>query len=402
MRFLWVLLVIITPTFGLTIRVDYRYDQSGFFNNPEARSAMEAVAARWSRIIDQSLMAVNSIDDDTDRRFLLINPSTGNEVEVSSAAGRSSDQLHKAGAPAADEYWDGISLPSDVWILFVGARNLDALALGGAFGGGTNFNTVFDEEDNLLNRGFNSGAGSLTVLGGNIAFDSSVDWHFKCLEAPPIGKVDFYTVALHEMGHCFGMASTGVVEWSNLINGTDFIGANALAAYAEDMEVTATALPVTGGAGRFDYHWEDGEIQSKIFLLGEPNLNSTVGEDQLQEALMSSTLRLSGGARRRELTNVDVGAVKDLGWSVITGQATGLPVSIALNSSGQWVLEFQSRVGLSYRVQTSVDFNTWADVTPHVTGQPGSTTWESGDPAYHDPNSLSGSSPAGYFRVLLN
>ncbi|YCM45024.1 hypothetical protein V2O64_03195 [Verrucomicrobiaceae bacterium 227] len=382
--------------------MDYRYDQNGFFNNPEARTAMEAVAARWSRIIDQSLMAVNSIDDDTDRRFMLINPSTGKKVEVSSAARRSSDDLHKAGAPAADEYWNGISLPADVWVLFVGARNMSSLALGGAFGGGTNFETVFDEAGNLLNRGFNSGAGSLSVLGGNISFNSGVDWHFKCREAPSIGKVDFYSVALHEMGHCFGMASTGVIEWSDLIDGGNYTGANAVAAYSEDLEVGATTLAIAGGEARFDYHWKDGEVTSKIFLLGEPNLNSTVGVDQLQEALMSSSFQVSGGVQRRELTNVDVGAVKDLGWSVITEKSLMIPLSIIMNSTGQWVLEFQSKVGQDYRVQTSVDLNTWADVTPHVSGKAGSTIWQTGDSGFNDPNMLSGSGSSGFFRVLLN
>ena len=358
-----------SSAFGLTVRVDYRYDQNGFFNNPEARTAMEAVAARWSRIIDQSLMAVNSIDDDTDRRFMLINPSTGKKVEVS---------------------------------LFVGARNMSSLALGGAFGGGTNFETVFDEAGNLLNRGFNSGAGSLSVLGGNISFNSGVDWHFKCREAPSIGKVDFYSVALHEMGHCFGMASTGVIEWSDLIDGGNYTGANAVAAYSEDLEVGATTLAIAGGEARFDYHWKDGEVTSKIFLLGEPNLNSTVGVDQLQEALMSSSFQVSGGVQRRELTNVDVGAVKDLGWSVITEKSLMIPLSIIMNSTGQWVLEFQSKVGQDYRVQTSVDLNTWADVTPHVSGKAGSTIWQTGDSGFNDPNMLSGSGSSGFFRVLLN
>jgi len=405
MRVFLVVWMFVSPVWGLTVRVDYRYDATGFFNDPEARNAMEAVAARWSRILDQSLAAVNSVDDDMDRRFLFRNPATGMNRQISSAASASTDDLFSAGAPIADEYWDGIALPADVWILFVGARNLDSLAVGGAFGGGTNFTPVFDEPDNLLNRGFNSGEGSLTVLGGNISFDTSENWHFNHREVPPARTVDFYSVALHEMGHCFGMASTGVVEWSNLILETDYFGTNAVAAYELDMGTTITTLPIAGGRPKFDYHWEDGQIDSKIFPLGKPNYLSTVKPSQLQEVLMSTTIQFTKNAHRKELTNVDVGAMKDLGWSVITADPPATPLillDISLNTAGQWVLEFQSEIGLNYKVQTSLDAMTWSDVIPYVVGKNGSTVWTTGDPAFNDPNALSGSSANGFFRVVLN
>jgi hypothetical protein len=403
MRFLGILLMVIPPVYGLTVRVDYRYDSSGFFSNPEARSAIEAAAARWSRILNQSLAAVNSVDDDTDRRFLLRNPSTGQDLQISSAASAATDDLRSAGAPTADEYWNGITLPADQWILFVGARNLNSLAVGGAFGGGTNFSTVFDEPDNLLNRGFNSGVGSLTVLGGNIAFNSSENWHFNHCGTPPAGTIDFYSIALHEMGHCFGMASTGVVEWGDLISGTQYNGIWAITAYELDTGTVATSLPIAGGTPRFDFHWKDGEINSKIFPLGKPNYQSTVGKDQFQEVLMSATVQFTGMARRRELTNVDLGAIKDLGWSVITSdpiEGPSIRLAISQNQAGQLVLNFDSEAGVIYRLQTSLDSCFWLDVTPYLTGQEGTTTWSIGDPSYTDPNMLSPAGASRYFRVI--
>ena len=100
MRYFLYVLVMVSPVWGLTVRVDYRYDTNGFFKNPEARRALEAVAERWSKVIDQSLAAVNSLDDNTDRRFLLRNPSTGVDLQISSAASASTDALRAAGAPA--------------------------------------------------------------------------------------------------------------------------------------------------------------------------------------------------------------------------------------------------------------------------------------------------------------
>lgn len=404
MRWLAMLLVTSTSLCGLTVKVDYRYDTSGFFNNPEARNAMEAVALRCSRIIDESLAAVSSVDDDTDRRFLFLNPATGEDVEVSSAASVSTDALVAAGAPVADEYWGEITLPANEWILFVGARDLSFLAAGGSFGGGTNFSTVFNEGNNLLNRGFNSGLGSLTVLGGNIAFDVNENWHFNHLQTPPEGAVDFYSIALHELGHCFGLAATGVAEWRNLLVGDEYFGANAIMVYEIDTGTEVSFLPISRGGSNFDYHWKDGQIFSKIFPLGQPNYIATVGPDALQEVLMAKQVQFTRNAGRKELTNVDVAALEDLGWSVITADPVGsesLPVNISMNGSGELELQFESIPGVEYKVQTSVDSNTWADVTPSVTGGEGSTIWRARDPAYTDPNHLLSSSGLGFFRVVV-
>lgn len=389
---------------GLTIQVDYRYDTTGFFDNPVARATMEAVAARWGRIINQSLTEVNSVDDEFDRRFALRNPSTGAVIQISSAASAGSDMLASRGAPRADEYWGGIFLPADTIIVFVGARNLPSLGAGGPMSGGFNFDPVFEEENGLLNRGFNSGFGSLTVLGGSISFDSDENWHFDHLVEPEVDKVDFYSIALHEMGHCFGIASTGVEEWSDLVSGWQYHGAKAVAAYQADTGSVLMTLPITGNVGGdVDYHWKDGEVGSKIFPLGFPNYLSTVGVGELQETLMSTTANFTSEVRRKELTNVDVAALEDVGWSVISEDPPP-PVPIRLQMSisptGQFVLVFDSEEETMYRVQTSLDALTWSDVVPAVTGQSGSTTWISGMSEYSDPNNLSISGQAGFFRVV--
>ena len=118
---------------------------------------------------------------------------------------------------------------------------------------------------------------------------------------------------------------------------------------------------------------------------------------------MSATVQFTGMARRRELTNVDLGAIKDLGWSVITSdpiEGPSIRLAISQNQAGQLVLNFDSEAGVIYRLQTSLDSCFWLDVTPYLTGQEGTTTWSIGDPSYTDPNMLSPAGASRYFRVI--
>ena len=397
-----------TPALGLTIQIDYRYDVTGFFDHPDARAAIEAAARRWSRIINQPLAAVDVGDDEDDRRFVLRHPGTGELIEVSSASGVKSDALVEAGASPADEYWGGIQIPADTFVVFVGSRDLDSLGLAGPLGGGTNFEEVFKEVDGLLNRGFNAlpEFGNLTVIGGFASFDSDgeFEWHFNHLTTPEQKTVDFYSIALHELGHCFGLGATGVVEWEGLIEGDQYFGENALSAYRQDHESNLKSLPVQGMVeNRFDYHWKDEAIDSIIFPLGQPNYLSTVGRGGVQEVLMSATAYFAPGVPRHEVTNIDVGALKDLGWSVLEvdpPQEPPIELQISRDGSGEFILKFSSQLGANYRIQTSLDSHQWNDVTPSILGKNEITTWLSGDPNFIDPNGLGAYKKAGFFRVV--
>lgn len=96
-----------------------------------------------------------------------------------------------------------------------------------------------------------------------------------------------------------------------------FVGANTVAAYNAD-----NGTPVTSLALDSLDHWADDRYKAKIFPAGAPNYSGTVGKGALQGLLMES--HLSAGIRF-EITNVDVGALEDFGWSVISGDVT-IPV----------------------------------------------------------------------------
>jgi hypothetical protein len=166
-RILYVIFAVCLPLKALTIKIDYRFDSKGFFNDPQAKTALEAAAARWSRVIDQSLLPVNLKDEEQkDCRFKLIHPSTGEIYEVSAAASEATDFLLRYGQPPADEYLGGYTLEEDEWVLFVGARPLTSAARAGPLASGINTVETFDDPKSFLNRGFNVGRGSLTELGG--------------------------------------------------------------------------------------------------------------------------------------------------------------------------------------------------------------------------------------------
>ena len=64
---------------------------------------------------------------------------------------------------------------------------------------------------------------NFTDWGGSVAFDIDANWHFNSATNPTGGKVDFYSVALHELAHALGFGATN--EWDSLVSGTTFIGA---------------------------------------------------------------------------------------------------------------------------------------------------------------------------------
>lgn len=307
------------PARAIEVVVDYRYDTNKFFtNNEAARNALQAAADRYGRVITSELSAVNLPTESAfDPRIGFTHPGSGNSYRISTAASSTTDSVITAfNQPAADEYRP-ITIAANQWILYAGGRDMAAQAAGGQLGV-VNFPGVFSASDSVVNRTFRSTTAStanLPVWGGSIAFDSNgTNWHFDHATPVPNGAVDFYSFALHEIGHALGL-NRSFLEWtSHITPGTTKYRGQAVDAYNGDNDPDVDALNIESAALPFNPHWDEGAYDSYIFSNAGPNYVDTVGSGALQDLLMEVFLSLG---RRFELTNVDVAALRDVGWSTV-------------------------------------------------------------------------------------
>ena len=294
----------VRQTWAINIVVDYQYDTNNFFDTQPKKDAMQAAADRFSAMIITSLSASSLADNSTDPRIGFTHPGNGLSWDVSPANSQASDAL--ASSAVAEEYRGPWSLAQDEWILYAGGRSIESAGLGGT-GTGLNFTSVFTDGNSHLNRGFRAtgSTSNLPVWGGAITFDNDgdVNWHYDHTIAAPLGTTDFYTIALHEVGHALGL-STGWLDWTQWSPGGSFSGPTAVAAYNSDNGAALTSLDEVGGS---NHHWEEDTYDSVIYPFSNPNYVGTEGQGNLQDLLMEPSADFTLSRRRIELTNVDVG-----------------------------------------------------------------------------------------------
>ncbi len=126
------------------------------------------------------------------------------------------------------------------------ATNISSAGVGGT-GTGTNLITTFSDPNSHLNRGFNNGINSLPVWGGTIAFNANTNWDFS--DDASGGGIDFYSIALHEIGHALGLSSYQPSypddTYSDIaaeISGSSYSGSFALNAYNSDNGTNRASL----------------------------------------------------------------------------------------------------------------------------------------------------------------
>lgn len=206
-------------------------------------------------------------------------------------------------------------------IIFAGGQALGGDTLGqGGPGGFSATGTTLAWFDTLFRRG-ESGTTEFSAVpnnawqstapdefapwGGSITFDSdgtadsigSYNWHYDHTTSPTGSQADFYSVAIHELGHALGLGTSDA--WSTHIVGapfsSQFNGAASVAANGGVMPALQTDLDPPG-------HWIEG-LDSIIYGTTTP-----------QETAMDPSVTLG---TRKLFTELDVASLSDIGWSII-------------------------------------------------------------------------------------
>lgn len=268
-------LAVVSTAPALIINFDYSYDSSGFYTT-DAKTTMAAVGDLYGGLITSSLDAITPGGGNTWSQDFY-DPATGNIVNVSNP-----------------------NVGADSITIYLGSRTLAGSTLGIGGPGGYSSSGSFAWNQAVANRGSAAAAAgeAVSVWGGSISFSDSRTWNFD-LGAPTALEYDFYSVALHEVGHVLGIGTSTV--WSNQVSGGFFTGTFAT-------EANGGVSPgVDGGGG----HWVGG--------LNSPNFFT----DDVQGALYGPSI---AAGTRRGLSDLDVAGLKDLGWEVVPEPTTAILV----------------------------------------------------------------------------
>lgn len=139
-------------------------------------------------------------------------------------------------------------------------------------------------------------------MGWFVTFDLDSVWHFDHTTAPPAATNDFFSVAMHEIGHALGLGSSD--EWLARIAGAGddayFFGEAAIEEYGTVVPIAFDVVDEVPVAD--EGHWRE-DVMSHVF-----------GSSVAQEALMDPNITV--GTRKR-LTALDAAALTDIGWTVV-------------------------------------------------------------------------------------
>ena len=178
-----------------SIKLDFSYDTSGYFNDTDRRAPVAKAAALWSEIIQDDFTEIP-----TGSSFSIRNPSK--------ADGNLTITL--------DE-------PIEDLLIYVGARNLSGNTLG--IGGPSGYSLEGDVYSARISDDFR-GLGPTSDYepwAGVLTFDDEANWNFG-LDEPSSDESDLLTVALHEIAHVLGVGTAST--FFELSSDEKFLGLN--------------------------------------------------------------------------------------------------------------------------------------------------------------------------------
>jgi hypothetical protein len=261
------------PLQAINIVFDYRYDTNGFFtSNPNAKVDLEAAGQFFDSLLTDSLSAITPTGSNT-WSAVFTNPATGSSTSV-----------------------DNLSIAANEILIFVGGASLTGSTLGEGGPGGYSDSGTQTWLNTIAGRGQ---AGALAASptdygpwGGMAQFNSSATWYFDPNPATKESFTgnDFYSVALHEIGHVLGIGTAN--SWNTDVASGKFTGANAKA------QNGGAAVSLSADLA----HWANG------------TMSTIYGTSAAQEAAMDPSLTTG---TRKLFTTLDVAGLRDVGWTVV-------------------------------------------------------------------------------------
>lgn len=193
------------------IQLDYRYDTAGFFDDPSRKGALEGAARIWGRLLSDTYP----------------NVPKGTFIKV-----RDPQKPTEPALPLNIDY------EIDDLLVFVGSAELPS----GTTGSSSPTAGLSGISDPTLAAALQQRFDGpvFQPWTGWITFDASTAFHFDPdpeLGAPvPAGKVDFVSVALHELGHVLGFGTANAFK--NQVVGGAFAGPKTKALFGGPLPLT--------------------------------------------------------------------------------------------------------------------------------------------------------------------
>ncbi len=318
------LLLLATPLSAITIRIDYTYDTANFFNTPEKKSAMEAVAEFYGSLLQDHLAPIDQAEyPGSTWTAITHNPSTGADLQI-----------------------PNLVVEEDTLIVFVGARDLGGNTRGQAGPGGysasgsSDWLTLIDGRGNPGAEPENTGEQTDTApWGGFITFDIDSVWNFSLTNN--LAGTEFITVALHEMAHVLGIGTAP--SWRNLVLSGNFTGFAANRSYGSNPPATSGHY---GGAG----------TTSEAF-------GSFGAGHGVSQQLLMLPLLTDNGSTFIVASDLDLAGLRDIGWEVLPAPTLAITALGPSAASFTW----NSTSFFDYRVQRGSGLQTYpggSAVTP--------------------------------------
>ncbi len=321
---------------AIKIEIRYDYDTNGFFDNPQAKAALEAVADFYEPLLHDSLAEINAASW----------PGYSWEARIT-----------HPGNGTTNFAIPNLVVPADTIIIFAGARAISSAGVGGYGGWSASGNQAWFD---LIKARGEAGALAATPTdfgpwGGQICFDTGRTWNFSMTDPSASGS-KFIPVALHEVGHALGLGTAP--SWTAKISSGTFTGALAVQVYGGNVPLSGTGHWRDNSCGGTDGYLESdtNKILSKAYgAFGAPH-----GFAQI--ALMDPVV-CTNGVFQKVMTDLDLAALRDIGWELEPPAELDVP---NLNpAASPFAFSWPSTSGFTYRLErsSSLASGTWSTLS---------------------------------------